>query len=72
MNTRVKHDRFILLLDENKSIEFPNMFLPSTIHNEKNYIISLSELCTWFGEYATELGVDIFPGTAGAKVTQYA
>jgi len=48
------------------------MFLPSTIHNEKNYIISLSELCTWFGEYATELGVDIFPGTAGAKVTQYA
>lgn len=68
VNTRVKHDKFILLLDENKSIEFPNIFLPSTIHNEKNYIISLSELCTWFGEYATELGVDIFPGTAGSKI----
>lgn len=68
MNTRVTRDRFMLLLNENKSIEIPNALLPSTIHNENNYIISLGDLCVWMGEYATALGVDIFPGTAGANV----
>ncbi|KAL4493470.1 hypothetical protein ABPG72_007478 [Tetrahymena utriculariae] len=68
VNTRVIHDKFMILFDEDKSIEIPNTLLPSTIHNEKNYIISLGELCAWLGEHATSLGVDIFPGTAGQKV----
>lgn len=68
VNTRVTHDKFMLLLNDDKSIEIPNILLPSTIHNEKNYIISLGELCAWMGDYATNLGVDIFPGTAGNKV----
>lgn len=41
---------------------------PKTIHNKGNFIISLSKLTKWMGEQATELGVDVFPGTPGANV----
>ncbi|EGR27321.1 hypothetical protein IMG5_197890 [Ichthyophthirius multifiliis] len=68
VNTRVVHDKFMILFDQEKSIEIPNFLLPSTLHNHNNYIISLGELCVWLGEYATNLGVDIFPGTAGAEL----
>jgi len=44
------------------------MFLPSSISNHGNYVISLGELCVWMGEQAQELGVDIFPGTAAADI----
>ena len=44
------------------------MLLPSTIHNEGNYVISLSKLTRWMGDQATELGVDIFPGTPGSEI----
>ena len=43
------------------------MFLPKSIHNCGNYIISLGNLCQWLGERAEELGVDILPGIAGDK-----
>ncbi|CAE7339926.1 etfdh [Symbiodinium sp. KB8] len=36
--------------------------------NHGNYIISLSQLTSWLGEQATELGVDIFPATAASEV----
>jgi len=41
---------------------------PKTIHNVGNYIISLSKLARWMGDQASELGVDVFPGTPGANV----
>lgn len=42
--------------------------MPKSIHNDGNYIISLSELTRWLGEQAEALGVDIFPGTAADSV----
>lgn len=44
------------------------MFHPKKISNQGNYIISLGDLCVWLSERAQELGVDIFPGTAGANI----
>lgn len=41
---------------------------PKTIQNHGNFIISLSKLTRWMGDQATELGVDVFPGTPGAQV----
>lgn len=38
------------------------------MHNEGNYIISLGKLCSWLGEQAEELEVDIFPGFAASEV----
>ena len=44
------------------------MFHPKQISNHGNYLISLGDLCVWLAERAQELGVDIFPGTAGAHI----
>ena len=42
--------------------------LPSELHNEGNYVISLNLLVRWLGERAEELGVEIYPGMAAAEV----
>ncbi len=38
------------------------------LHNEGNFIISLSKFTRWMGKQAEELGVDIFPGTPASEV----
>lgn len=67
IKTPVSHDK-VLILTENSSYQIPNFLLPQTMHNEGNYIVSLSEVCKWLGTYAEELGVQIYPGFAGAEV----
>lgn len=44
------------------------MFLPKSVHNKGNYIISLGNLCEWMGKRAEALGVDVLPGIAGDKI----
>ena len=46
----------------------PNSILPQCFHNEGNYVISLGNVCRWLGEKAEELGVELYPGFAGAEV----
>ncbi|GAA6038148.1 hypothetical protein JCM8097_005759 [Rhodosporidiobolus ruineniae] len=41
---------------------------PPQMANKGNYIISLSKLTRWLAEQAEELGVEIYPGFAGAKL----
>ncbi|CEH12759.1 probable flavoprotein-ubiquinone oxidoreductase [Ceraceosorus bombacis] len=41
---------------------------PPQMSNEGNYIVSLSRFTAWLGEKAEELGVEIYPGFAGAKL----
>ena len=38
------------------------------MHNEGNYIISLSKLARWLAEQAEELGVEVFPGFSASEV----
>ena len=66
IDTPVVEDSFYFLLNEKKSIKVPNFLFPKTIDNHGNYVISLSKLTRWMGDHATELGVDIFPGTPGS------
>lgn len=68
MNTPVTEDQVFLLKDESKSVRIPNCLVPSSMHNQGNYIASLSNLCRWLAEQAESLGVEIFPGFAGAEV----
>ncbi|QFT54978.1 electron transfer flavoprotein-ubiquinone oxidoreductase [Microbulbifer sp. THAF38] len=68
LNTAVKGDDIYVLRSDENSIKVPNMFVPSTMHNEGNYIISLGNLCRWLSEQAENLGVEIFPGFAAAEV----
>ena len=67
LNAPVTEDRFFIL-SEDASTRVPNSLLPQCFHNEGNYVISLGNLCRWLGEQAEALGVDIYPGFAGAEV----
>jgi electron-transferring-flavoprotein dehydrogenase len=65
--TPVQEDQF-LFLTESKSYRIPNSLLPNELHNEGNFIISLSQLCRWLATKAEELGVEIYPGFAASDV----
>ncbi|SFD18569.1 electron transfer flavoprotein-ubiquinone oxidoreductase [Pseudoalteromonas denitrificans] len=68
LNTPVTEDQLFMLQSDNKSIKFPNLVVPKTMHNQGNYIASLGNLCRWLGEQAEQLGVEIFPGFAASEI----
>jgi len=67
LNAPVCEDRFFIF-SETGATRIPNSLLPSCFHNEGNYVISLGNVCRWLGEQAEALGVEIYPGFAGAEV----
>jgi electron-transferring-flavoprotein dehydrogenase len=67
LNTKVAEDRF-LFLSERGGRKVPNAMLPACFLNHGNYIISLGNLCRWLASQAEALGVEIYPGFAGAEV----
>lgn len=62
LNTPVKRDDIYLLKNAEAASKLPNAFVPKTMHNEGNYIISLGNLCRWLAQQAENLGVEIYPG----------
>jgi electron-transferring-flavoprotein dehydrogenase len=65
--TLVTQDQFTILT-ETSSYTIPNILLPSQLHNDGNYILSLSQLCRWLATKAEDLGVEIYPGFAASEV----
>jgi len=68
LNTPVKGDDIYVMGGADKATKVPNLLVPSTMHNEGNYIISLGNLTRWLAEQAENLGVEIFPGFAAAEI----
>ncbi|AFU97625.1 electron transfer flavoprotein-ubiquinone oxidoreductase [Simiduia agarivorans] len=68
LHTAVKRDDIYLLKNDQAASKIPGLFVPKTMHNEGNYIISLGNLCRWLAEQAEAMGVEIFPGFAAAEV----
>ncbi len=66
--TPVKGDTFHYMTGAERSWRVPGFLIPSPMHNEGNYIISLGRLCQWLAEQAEALEVDLFPGFAAADV----
>ncbi|MGB5097991.1 MAG: electron transfer flavoprotein-ubiquinone oxidoreductase [Porticoccaceae bacterium] len=66
--TAVAKDDIYVLRSAQGAIRVPGLFVPKTMHNEGNYIISLGNLCRWLATQAEALGVEIFPGFAAAEV----
>jgi electron-transferring-flavoprotein dehydrogenase len=58
----------VLFLREASAARVPDFFVPDCLHNQGNYIISLSDVCKWLAQQAEGLGVEIFPGFAAAEV----
>ena len=67
LNTPVTSEK-ILFLSETKERKIPSIFLPPSMHNKGNYIISLGNFCRWLANQAEELGVEIYPGFAASEV----
>ena len=67
LNTPVKRDDIYMLKNADKAFKVPNAFVPKTMHNEGNYIISLGNLCRWLAQQAEGLGVEIYPGFAAQE-----
>ena len=67
LDTPVSEDRFIIF-SETGGFRVPNALLPGCFLNHGNYIVSLGNLCRWLAQQAEALGVEIYPGFAGAEV----
>jgi len=63
----VNKEEFIFL-NNKKSFKLPTFLLPSIMHNNENYIISLANVCRWLAKEAEGLGVEIYPGFAAKEV----
>ncbi|MGF6095799.1 electron transfer flavoprotein-ubiquinone oxidoreductase [Pseudomonas sp. 18175] len=67
LNTPVVRDDIYVLRSPQASTKVPDFFVPKTMHNEGNYIISLGNLCRWLAQQAENLGVEVYPGFAAQE-----
>ncbi|MFA5938800.1 MAG: electron transfer flavoprotein-ubiquinone oxidoreductase [Sinimarinibacterium sp.] len=64
LNVPVTGDDIYFFRSAEKAFKMPHLFVPKTMHNDGNYIVSLGNLCRWLGQQAEALGVEIYPGFA--------
>ena len=67
LTTQVTKDEF-LFLGPSGGIRLPNFAMPRLMNNHGNFIGSLGDVCRWLGRQAEALGVEIYPGFAGAEL----
>ncbi len=68
VKTSVTHDNVYLFGGQGFATKIPNPFVPHTMHNKGNYIISLGNLCRWLAVQAEALEIEIFPGFSAAEI----
>ncbi|NMF88643.1 electron transfer flavoprotein-ubiquinone oxidoreductase [Aromatoleum petrolei] len=67
LDTPVSEDR-LMFLSETGGWRFPNALLPDCFLNHGNYVVRLGNVVKWLGEQAEALGVEVYPGFAGADL----
>ncbi len=67
IKTKVSDEK-LLYLNEKSAYEVPKLLIPSVMHNENNFIISLGNFCKWLALKAENLGVEIYPGFSVSSV----
>jgi electron-transferring-flavoprotein dehydrogenase len=68
LNTPVDHDEVYFFTGADKALKVPNLFVPKSMRNKGNYLVSLANVCRWLAEQAEALEVDIFPGFPAADI----
>ncbi len=68
INVAVTKDETYLVNSAEKATKIPALFVPKTMHNHGNYVVSLGNVCRWLGEQAEALEVEIFPGFTASEV----
>ncbi len=56
------------ILSEKSKTAFPHFLMPPLMNNKGAYTLSLGNFCRWLAEQAEALGVEVYPGFAGAEV----
>ncbi|MFT9163614.1 Electron transfer flavoprotein-ubiquinone oxidoreductase [Komagataeibacter saccharivorans] len=68
LNTPVTEEQMLYLTQDNSlEVPFLERVMPH-MRNHGNFIVSLGDFCRWLAGRAEELGVEIYPGFAGAEV----
>ncbi|PPD46193.1 MAG: electron transfer flavoprotein-ubiquinone oxidoreductase [Methylocystis sp.] len=67
LKTQVHDDQFYLL-SEKSGVRLPNFLMPKLMNNHGNFIGSLGNLVRFLAAEAENLGVEIYPGFAGAEI----
>ncbi|MCH7631027.1 MAG: electron transfer flavoprotein-ubiquinone oxidoreductase [Proteobacteria bacterium] len=67
LSTPVAENHFWILSETGK-ISLPHFMLPPLMSNKGAYTLSLGNLTRWLGAEAEAMGVEIYPGFAGAEV----
>ena len=67
IQTKVTQDE-VRFLTQNYALPLP--VIGGMRNKGKNYVVSLNDTCKWLGKKAEELGVEIYSGIAGRKVSQ--
>jgi electron-transferring-flavoprotein dehydrogenase len=67
LKTTVSDDQFYLL-SATGGIRIPNVLMPKLMNNHGNFVGSLGNVVRWLNARAEALGVEIYPGFAGAEV----
>ena len=68
LNTPVSRDLMYFLTSAKSAVKVPTPIVPSSMHNQDNYIVSLGNVCRWLAERAEALEVEIYPGFAAAEI----
>ncbi|HTM76019.1 MAG TPA: electron transfer flavoprotein-ubiquinone oxidoreductase [Devosia sp.] len=67
IKTAVTTDQFLWLTTKS-ALKLPSFIMPPLMSNHGNFIVSLGNVCKWLASEAEALGVDIYPGFAGAEL----
>jgi electron-transferring-flavoprotein dehydrogenase len=67
LKTQVHDDQFYLL-NETGGVRLPNALMPKLMNNHGNFIGSLANVVRFLAAEAEGLGVEIYPGFAGAEI----
>ncbi len=67
LKTQVHEDHFLLLSDKG-GFRIPNVLMPRLMNNHGNFIGSLGNVVRFLATEAEGLGVEIYPGFAGAEI----
>jgi electron-transferring-flavoprotein dehydrogenase len=67
LNTPVVDNQHWVLSETGKK-SLPHFMMPPLLSNNGMYTLSLGNMCRWLAEQAEAMGVEIYPGFAGAEV----
>jgi electron-transferring-flavoprotein dehydrogenase len=68
VTTAVTTERLLWLTSATRSLRLPHRFVPASLHNHGNFVVSLGDLCRWLAGEAEALGCHVLPGFAATDV----